>query len=300
MKSFKFVIVVVVGFSLIVSSCSDVGPDPSLSFEEQWKMDTTAIGSYLRANKINALTDASGVRFIIDSLGGGFPPRVKSNVLFKYKGQLLGNGVVFDQGTLNGSVKDYIAGFQIGLTLMPEGSKARIYIPSGYAYGKDATSKVPANSNLIFELQLLDVVQTDAEKQRLGADTIAIDNYLATNSINAIKHKSGLRYVITALGTGTKPTLYSRVKLTYKGKLLSDGTQFYSGSSEPNATFDSRVINYLNAFQVALPLLPEGSKATLFIPSGLGFGTDPITSASVTVPANSNLIYEVELVDVIN
>ncbi|MCU0369158.1 MAG: FKBP-type peptidyl-prolyl cis-trans isomerase [Cyclobacteriaceae bacterium] len=60
------------------------------------------------------------------------------------------------------------------------------------------------------------------------------------------------------------------------------------------------MINYLYAFQVGLPKLPEGSKATLYIPSGLGFGTDALTSGGITVPANSNLIYEVELVKVFN
>jgi FKBP-type peptidyl-prolyl cis-trans isomerase len=299
MKGAKSVVLMWVVISLYISSCSDTGNLPTITFEEQWKKDTTEIAKYLRTNNINALTDASGIRFIIDSLATGYPPKSKSSVLFKYKGQLL-DGTVFDQGTINGIVKDYILGFQIGLALLPEGTKARLFIPSGYAYGANATSKVPANANLIFEITLLDVITSETEKQRLAADTVAIDEYLATNSINAIKDKSGLRYVIRELGTGATPSLYSKIKLNYTGKLLSNGTTFYTGSAEPNVTFDSRVINYLYAFQVGLPKLPEGSKATLYIPSGLGFGTDALTSGGITVPANSNLIYEVELIKVFN
>jgi FKBP-type peptidyl-prolyl cis-trans isomerase len=297
MKGAKSVVLMWVVISLYISSCSDTGNLPTITFEQQWKMDTTEIGKYLRTNNINALTDASGIRFVIDSLASGYPPKSKSSVLFKYKGQLL-DGTVFDQGTINGIVKDYILGFQIGLALLPEGTKARLFIPSGYAYGANATSKVPANSNLIFEITLLDVIRPESEKQQLGTDTVAIDNYLAANSIDAIKDKSGLRYVITQLGTGATPSLYSKIKINYTGKLISDGSTFYTGSAEPNVTFDSRVINYLYAFQVGLPKLPEGSKATLYIPSGLGFGTDVITSGGITVPANTNLIYEVELVKV--
>ena len=298
MKVALSAVVVLIAVPLFFTSCFETNGDPSITFEQQWVKDTTAIGVYLRTNNINALTDASGVRFIIDSQGSGFPPKVKSSVLFKYKGTFL-DGTVFDQGSLNGEVNDYIAGFQVGLTLMPEGSKARLFIPSGYAYGKNATSKVPANSNLIFEIELLDVIVTETEKQRLGTDTVAIDNYLTTNAIDAVKDKSGLRYVINTLGTGVKPTLYSKVKLNYKGKLLSDGTQFFSGTSAPSAVFDSRVINYLYAFQVILPKIPVGSKVTLYIPSGLGFGAETVSSGSVGVPANSNLIYEVELTEVV-
>jgi FKBP-type peptidyl-prolyl cis-trans isomerase FklB len=90
------------------------------------------------------------------------------------------------------------------------------------------------------------------------------------------------------------------VKVKYTGKLLSDGFEFYSATNEPSATFDSRVINYIFGMQVALPKLPVGSKATLYIPSGLGFGDQVINSGSASVPANSNLIYEVELLGIVN
>lgn len=299
MKIVSPVILITFLFSMLLSSCLDTGSEPVLSFAEQWAKDTTAIGSYLRANKINALTDASGVRFVVDSLASGFPPRNNNTVSFKYTGRFL-SGNIFDQGDISGVVSSFIGGFQVGLSLLPEGSKARFYIPSGYAYGSTGAKGIPANSNLIFEIQLTDVVNSENENQQLASDTVAIDNFLATNSIDAIRDKSGLRYVITQLGTGPKPDIYSKVKINYTGKLLSSGTAFYSGTGEPSAAFDSRVINYLYAFQVGLPKLPVGSKATLFIPSGLGFGTQIISNGGVTVPANSNLIYEVELLQIVN
>lgn len=296
--SFRFVLISAF-VSLVFSSCLKPDTDPIFAVEEQWKADTTAIGSFLRTNNIDAITDASGVRFVIDSLAEGFPPRFNSTIKIKYVGRFIG-GNVFDQGTISGIVNQFIDGFQIGLLLMPEKTKARIYIPSGLAYGNNGAGSIPPNSNIMFELQILEVVKTAIEKQRLDSDTVAIDQYLASNSIDAIRDKSGLRYVVTEMGTGALPNLYSKVKVKYTGKLLSDGFQFYSGTNEPSDSFDSRVINYNFAMQVALQKLPVGSKATLYIPSGLGFGDQAINTGSSTVPANSNLIYEVELLGIVN
>lgn len=295
---FRFVLITLFG-SLIFSSCLKPDADPIFALEEQWKKDTTAIGSYLRSNNIKAQIDASGVRFVIDSLSNKFPPKFTSTVKFKYVGRFL-SGNIFDQGTISGPVSSFIEGFQIGLTLMPERTKARIYIPSGLAYGANGAASIPPNSNIMFELQILEIVQTETEKQKLAADTVAIDQYLASNSINAIRDKSGLRYVITQTGTGPKPDLYSKIKIKYSGKLLSDGSVFYNNTNEPTSNFDSRVINYIYGMQVALPKLPVGSKATLYIPSGLGFGEQAVNSGTSTVPPNSNLIYEIELLGIVN
>jgi len=295
-----FPIVIAGIFISSIFSCIEPKQDPQVDFLVQWKKDTTAIGAYLRSGNISALTDASGVRFVIDSLAVGFPPRTTSTVSFKYTGTFL-SGAVFDQGSINNAaVSGFIDGFKIALSLLPKGSKGRFYIPSGYAYGASGSGAIPANANLIFEIELINVVTTETENQKLASDTVAIDAYLAQNSISAIRDKSGLRYVITREGSGPKPDLYTKVKIDYSGKLLSDGTQFFTGSGFPSGEFDSRVINYFYAFQAGLPNLKVGTKATLYIPSGLGFGPQSITSGLITVPANSNLIYDVELLGVVN
>ena len=288
-------ILIVLGFS--VSSCLNNDPD-GLSFEQQWINDTTAIGSYLRKQNIPALVDASGVRFIIDTPGAGFPAKQSSSVKFKYTGKLF-NGQVFEENTYTASVKNMIVGMQVGLALMPEGTKGRIYIPSGLAYGSSEIGAIPANSILIFEIEILDVVVTEVEKQRLKTDTLAIDEYLTNNSLPFTADSTGLRYHITELGTGAVPTLYDKVKVKYTGKIFPNGTEFFNGTNGPSETFDSRVINYIYGFQAGLTKLPIGSKALFYVPSGLGFGTEPVTGVGITVPANSNLMYEIELLEIV-
>lgn len=297
---YRFALIVAFS-SLVYSSCLNPDADQLNAGEQQWKADTTAIGIFLRSNNIDARIDASGVRFVIDSLAERFPPRYTSTVKLKYVGRFMdGTGTIFDQGTISGPVGGFIDGFQIGLMLMPERTKARIFIPSGLAYGASGSGSIPPNTNIMFELQILEVVKSALESQRLASDTVAIDQYLASKSINAIRDKSGLRYVVTQMGTGALPDLYSKIKINYTGKILSDGTVFYSNINEPSNNFDSRVINYIYAMQIALPKLPVGSKATLYIPSGLGLGDQAVNTGTSTVPANSNLIYEIELLGIVN
>lgn len=299
MRHFFFPVLLVVLFSAMLSSCLNVDTQPSVSLEEQWIADTTSISKYLKSKNIKAMKDPSGVRFVIDSLGAGFPPKASSSVKFSYTGRLLSEAI-FDQGkNTTTSMKDLIVGFQLGLSLMPAGTKARIYIPSGYGYGANVVNSIPANSNLIFEVHLHSVVTSESEKQQLASDTVAIDSYLSDNSINAIKDKSGLRYTINQVGTGSIPTLYSKIKITYTGKLLSNGTVFFTGSNGPTSIFDSRVINYIYAFQVGLQKMPVGSKATFYVPSGLGFGNQITQGTNGSVPANSNLIFEMELTEIV-
>lgn len=299
MRPFFFPVFLVVLLSAMLSSCFNVDTQPSVSLEEQWIADTTSISKYLKAKNITAMKDPSGVRFVIDSLGAGFPPKASSSVKFSYTGRLLSESV-FDQGkNTTSSMKDLIVGFQLGLSLMPAGTKARIYIPSGYGYGANVVNSIPANSNLIFEVQLHSVITSESEKQQLAADTMAIDSYLADKAIDAIKDKSGLRYTINQVGTGSIPNLYNKVKITYTGKLMSNGTVFFNGSNGPTSIFDSRVINYIYAFQVGLQKMPVGSKATFYVPSSLGFGNQITQGTNVSVPANSNLIFEMELTEIV-
>ncbi|MBL7875479.1 MAG: FKBP-type peptidyl-prolyl cis-trans isomerase [Cyclobacteriaceae bacterium] len=154
MKKFIWLIC---GVGLILTSCSK---DEPLSFQEQLAADGEAIDNYLSANTITAQTDPSGLRYVITSLGTGPKPTLSNSIKVKYKGMLLSNGQIFDQA--NSAVvfklSTLIQGWKIGFQLLPAGSKATLYIPSGLAYGAQATGSIPANSNLIFEVELFEVI----------------------------------------------------------------------------------------------------------------------------------------------
>ena len=62
-----------------------------------------------------------------------------------------------------------------------------------------------------------------SDAEQLEKDIAIIDKWLADNGITALSDASGLRYVITATGTGAKPKLTNSVTVKYTGKFLKDG-----------------------------------------------------------------------------
>jgi FKBP-type peptidyl-prolyl cis-trans isomerase FkpA len=155
MKKINLLLFVIV---LVSAGCSNT--DEPLSFEEQLQKDTEAIDAYLATNNITALQDPSGLRYVITSQGAGVKPTLSNSIKVKYKGTLLSNGQIFDQA--NSAVvfklNSLITGWKIGFQLLPAGSKATLYIPSGLAYGTGSVGSIPPNSNLIFEVELFEVI----------------------------------------------------------------------------------------------------------------------------------------------
>ena len=104
---------------------------------------------------------------------------------------------------------------------------------------------------------------------------------------------SGLQYEVLLMGTGEKPGAIDAVTCHYEGRLL-DHTVFDSSYQRKQpATFPlNRVIP---GWTEGLQLMPVGSKFRFFIPAELGYGNRQVGS---TIPPNSTLIFEVELLEI--
>lgn len=131
------------------------------------------------------------------------------------------------------------------------------------------------------------------DKTRLAADIITIDNYLNTNGITAQSEPNGVRYVITSLGTGATPCLENRITVKYTGKLLNGGNIFDSSTTGVSFTLNRLILGW----QLVLPIVPVGSKLTLYIPSGFGYGE--AGGGNGKIPSNANLIFDLELVAIL-
>lgn len=127
----------------------------------QFSSDTTIIRNYLNSKKIVATKDASGVSYAVSVLGTGKKPISTSGIAFTYVGKFLSTEAIFDQsiGTVTAQLSQLIKGLQLGLQQLPAGSKAVFYLPSSLAYGPtgDTSGKIPGNSVLIFEIELVSV-----------------------------------------------------------------------------------------------------------------------------------------------
>jgi FKBP-type peptidyl-prolyl cis-trans isomerase FkpA len=117
--------------------------------------EVTAVASYLSANSISAQKDSRGFYYVIQSAGGSKPDNC-STVKVNYKGELT-NGSVFDTGNaVSFPLSNLITGWQQGIPLIGKTGKIVLYLPPTLGYGSSAQSGIPANSILIFTIELLD------------------------------------------------------------------------------------------------------------------------------------------------
>jgi FKBP-type peptidyl-prolyl cis-trans isomerase len=102
-----------------------------------------------------------GLQYEVLREGLGESPLSTSKVKTHYKGTLL-DGSVFDSSYDRGEPIEFqlgrvIKGWQEALKLMKPGAKWKLYIHPNLGYGERATESIPANSLLIFEIELLSV-----------------------------------------------------------------------------------------------------------------------------------------------
>jgi FKBP-type peptidyl-prolyl cis-trans isomerase FkpA len=144
------------------TACKKGNDSENFDVEAQYQKDTTAIRSFLVANKIVALKEPkSGVFYQILNPGtGNFVYTSSTYVTANYTGRLL-DGTQFDSS--KGTAKEFalsrvIAGWQIGVPFVQKGGSIRLFIPSYYGYGNvNQGNSIPANSVLDFTIDVTDL-----------------------------------------------------------------------------------------------------------------------------------------------
>ena len=126
-----------------------------------------------------------------------------------------------------------------------------------------------------------------AEKQAELDDQI-IRNYLDANNIDAVRHESGLYYLITDIGAGASASLSSTIDFYYKG-YFTDGSIFDQSTEGP---VRYPLQNLISGWQIGIPIIKEGGSITLFVPSALGYGSN----GSGGVPPNTVTIFDIDLI----
>ncbi|MGV3001651.1 FKBP-type peptidyl-prolyl cis-trans isomerase [Vibrio sp.] len=105
----------------------------------------------------------SGLQYLVLKEGNGtVHPTATSQVKVHYQGTLL-DGTEFDSSYKRGEpisfkLNQVIKGWQEGLQLMVEGEKVRLFIPYDIAYGKSGSGPIPAGATLIFDVELLEIL----------------------------------------------------------------------------------------------------------------------------------------------
>jgi FKBP-type peptidyl-prolyl cis-trans isomerase len=137
--------------------------------QEQAEKTASEGKAFLEKNKTaeGVKTTESGLQYIMVQEGTGKSPTLKDTVKAHYKGALI-NGQVFDNSYDRGQpaefpVEGVIKGWTEALQLMKVGGKAKLFVPPELGYGAAARPGIPANSVLVFDVELLDVTSPGAK-----------------------------------------------------------------------------------------------------------------------------------------
>lgn len=128
----------------------------------------------------------------------------------------------------------------------------------------------------------------DTAEKQAAADEQIIKDYLQSENIDAVRHESGLYYLITDEGAGASASLSSTIDFYYKG-YFTDGSIFDQSTEGP---VRYPLQNLIRGWQIGIPFIKEGGSITLFVPSALGYGSN----GSGGVPPNTVTIFDIDLI----
>jgi len=111
-----------------------------------------------------AKQSTSGLVYVIEAPGSGLSIVANSPVSIHYVGTLRKDGSKFDSSRDRGApmpftyqVQRMIPGFEEGIGMLKKGGKAKLFIPYHQAYGPNGQGPIPAYSDLIFDIEVMDV-----------------------------------------------------------------------------------------------------------------------------------------------
>jgi FKBP-type peptidyl-prolyl cis-trans isomerase FkpA len=116
----------------------------------------------------------------------------------------------------------------------------------------------------------------------------------AAGRAGAQRTESGIVYRELTAGSGASPVASNTVRVNYRGTLI-DGTEFDSSYSR-NEPAEFGLGQVIPCWTEGVQMIKVGGKAELVCPADLAYGSN----SQPNIPANSTLIFEVELLDIVN
>ena len=201
------------------------------------------------------------------------------------------NDTVFDASSRHGNQPfsfhpgkggEVIAGWDTVFKYLRAGDRATMKLPAKYAYGAQARPGIPANSDLKFDVEVLDVVAKPEKWDATGKDTITTP--------------SGLKIVMfESHPDSLLPKKGQTVTVDYSGYFLT-GSMFDSSVDRgmPFA-FPLGMGRVIAGWDEGIALLHEGERAQLIIPYQLAYGA---AGRPPQIPAKSVLVFDVHLINI--
>ena len=136
--------------------------DSSCSYTEEDMKNVVAPGTevnalqqFIEKDSIDAVRDPRGFYYKIDAAGSIDKPAPCADININYVGTLT-SGKIFDEAAnAPFNLSNLILGWQVGLPLIGKGGKITLYLPPSFGYKSNQVGSVPANSILIFSIELI-------------------------------------------------------------------------------------------------------------------------------------------------
>jgi len=204
-------------------------------------------------------------------------------------------------------------GFDEGVGYLRKGGKNRLIVPSSLAFDSLGRGQmVLPYTTLVYETELLDIKtkeQVEKEREALRkaeeakAETARLNEvkkisaYISNNNISAKPRESGLYYIEKEAGIGGQAAAGKTVKVHYTLYNI-DGEKLQSSldGGEP-FSFELGKGQVIQGWDEGIALMKAGGKATFILPSTLAYGA---TARGEDIPAYSPLVFDVELLEVID
>ncbi|MDA9901768.1 FKBP-type peptidyl-prolyl cis-trans isomerase [Gammaproteobacteria bacterium] len=194
----------------------------------------------------------------------------------------------------------YSIGVNIGQTLLAQGIVEGLDLDafmSGMVDSINSEAKL-TDEEMFAAIQIFQERMAAEAEEALTGNLASSAEFLAVNAAQegVISLSSGLQYLVLSSGPtdGESPTTSDSVLAHYHGTLI-DGTVFDS-SVDRGEPVEFGVTQVISGWTEALQLMKIGDKWRLFLPPELAYGEQ---SPTPTIPPNSALIFEVELLEVL-
>ncbi len=259
-----------IGAIMILSSCEK-------EYESITDIDETRLTQYITSNNLQVTKDPTGFYYQVVSPGTGENYKNTDSVLYHFVIKSLTGTSYYDTkdyadnlGTRVGyseriNATKSIPALRTTIQALKPGGVANILLPSYLAFGRNGESdlNVPSNEPVVI------TVTTYEERSQAERDEKLIQAFLVRNNLTATRDDSGVYYIINTPGAGKEINIGSTVYPFYTGRYL-DGKQF---DSNADTAVSYSLASRMPGWQRTFPLVKEGGKLRLLIPSGLAYGS---------------------------
>ncbi len=244
------------------------------------KLATAAlcVAAFAAAGCQKGVTTPSGLHYEDIQAGKGEEAKAGDMVQVHYTGTLQKDGSKFDSSVDRGQPFAFtlgqgqvIPGWDEGVAGMKEGGKRKLTIPAQLGYGERGSGdKIPPNSTLLFDVELLKVLRAPAQKDEFKSEDITA-------------------------GTGAEAKSGDTVEVHYTGT-LTDGSKFDSSVDRGQPfTFPLGQGQVIPGWDQGVAGMKEGGKRKLTIPYDLAYGAQ---GRPGKIPPYATLLFDIELLKV--